>query len=464
MKYVLFVLAMLAAIPGAIFCGMSRRMLAIAMVLMFIPLLDFNSTALNFISYEFYRGTSRGMEVSLIYIIAGMLLLSFVFRKKLPPLIPDLGVKLYLAYFGICLVSACTNNNSMVVEGVTVAEVFQSDFLLSGRMLSFFELWKMLMLLLVFWAVYGYLDATSRPETIIKTLAAFGIFFFLTVVRDHYAGIYQVRSVFPHQNSFAMFLMLIGPIFLSVYLVAPKNAFRTLCALAFVCVSASILRTYSRGAILCYPIASFFAALPSLFLKIHFRKFVRLVPLLMIGTLGVLLLIPRVIERFENAPTSSGDTRKMFALTAAHVIQKNPLKGIGVNNWTLYFNTHPEDQKGEEFRESGYSETSFGIVETIYLLVAGECGIPGLVILVSWFLYYWFLALRLVFKLAGTRFFYLPTGLLGGLTGCYLQSALEWVLKQQINFMLLMVCFAILSWLNKNWRRLREESRAVRIL
>lgn len=464
MKYALFVLAILSAIPGAIFCGMSRRFLAVAMAAMFIPLLSFDSMALNFISYEFYRGTARGMEVSLIYIIAGMILLALVFQRKLPSLICDFGVWLYLAYFGICLVSACLNDHSMVVEGVMVEEVFRSDFLISGRMLSFFELWKMVMLLLVFWAVYGYLNATSRPETIVKTLAVLAIYFFLTVIRDHYAGVYQVRSVFPHQNSFALFLMLIGPIFFSVYLVAPKNAFRTLCTLAFVCVSASILRTYSRGAILCYPIASFFTALPSLLLKVNFRKFVRLVPLLMIGALGVLLLIPRVIERFENAPSSSGDTRKMFALTAAHVIQKNPLKGIGVNNWTLYFNSHPEDQKGEEFRESGYSETSFGIVETIYLLVAGECGIPGLVILVSWFLYYWFLALRLVFKLAGTRFFYLPAGLLGGLTGCYLQSALEWVLKQQINFMLLMVCFAILSWLNKNWRRLREESRVVRSL
>lgn len=52
----------------------------------------------------------------------------------------------------------------------------------------------------------------------------------------------------------------------------------------------------------------------------------------------------------------------------------------------------------------------------------------------------------------------MPAGILGGLTGCYLQSGLEWVLKQQLSFLLLMVFFATLSWMNQHWRELRAEA------
>ena len=58
--------------------------------------------------------------------------------------------------------------------------------------------------------------------------------------------------------------------------------------------------------------------------------------------------------------------------------------------------------------------------------------------------------------LRGTPFFYIPAGALGGMTGIFLQSTLEWVLKQQINFMLLITVFAFLAYLNRHYRELRE--------
>ena len=40
-------------------------------------------------------------------------------------------------------------------------------------------------------------------------------------------------------------------------------------------------------------------------------------------------------------------------------------------------------------------------------------------------------------------------GALGGLTGLYLQSALEWVLRQSINFAEPVIVFALISYLNE---------------
>ena len=60
-------------------------------------------------------------------------------------------------------------------------------------------------------------------------------------------------------------------------------------------------------------------------------------------------------------------------------------------------------------------------------------------------------------SLRRSSFFYLPAGICGALFGAYLQSTLEWILKQQINFMWLMILFAFISFLNRHGRELMEQ-------
>ena len=104
--------------------------------------------------------------------------------------------------------------------------------------------------------------------------------------------------------------------------------------------------------------------------------------------------------------------------------------------------------RGEDFRD--------GIVETVYLLVGAECGVPALLAMLLWFLWYWVSCLRLLKRLKNTRYFFLPAGLLGGLTAAYAQSCFEWVLRQQLNLICIMFLFATLSYLNTRWRWLRD--------
>lgn len=462
MKYIAFGLALIAAFPAAAVCSVSRRCLALLMGMAFVVILKFDSTALNFISYEFYRGTARGMEVSLAYIISFSVILSLLFRGRKIKLFPDFGAVLFLFYFLWSVVSAVENNNLMIVSTALVEGRNLLDFPLMGRMVSFFEIWKMVMLYIVFIAVYGFLDFSRNAKALIQSLAIVVIICFLMVVKQHVTGVYQAKGPFPHQNSMALFMMLLGPVFFSIYVNLPRSVFRMVCTFAFVCASGALFRTYSRGAMMCYPVAAGLTAALSVFCKFKPRVIMRLVPITLCGLLGVAAMMPRIIERFALAPKSSGDTRKYLAQTAANVMRTRPWTGIGVNNWSVYVNTHPEVLGDPEYRPSGASDKSVGIVETIYLLVGAECGIPGLVLLVIWLLYYWIVSFRLCFKLAGTQWFYLPAGLFGGLTGCCLQSALEWVLKQQLNFLMLMVCFAVLSWLNRNWFRLKQEELAER--
>ena len=183
------------------------------------------------------------------------------------------------------------------------------------------------------------------------------------------------------------------------------------------------------------------------------RLFRRVVPLAVVGLVGLAAMLPRIIERFESAPEASKNTRIELALCAKEMIMDEPWRGVGINNWGIKINP-PYDyaeraghvtNRGEDFMD--------GIVETVYLLVGAECGIPALVAMVVWFLYYLVLCLRLVKKLKGTPYVAIPAGLAGGLVACYLQSCLEWVLRQQMNLILLMFFFALLDHL---WKRSDE--------
>ena len=183
----------------------------------------------------------------------------------------------------------------------------------------------------------------------------------------------------------------------------------------------------------------------------------RILPIAAVGFIGLAAMLPRIIERFESAPEASKNTRVELALCAREMMADEPWRGVGIDNWGIKINPPYEYaeragrnvNRGEEFRD--------GIVETVYLLVGAECGVPALVAMLVWFFYYLFVSCRLVRKLRGTPYVAIPAGLAGGFVACYLQSCLEWVLRQQMNLILLMIFFALLDYLKANVRRLAAQ-------
>ena len=94
----------------------------------------------------------------------------------------------------------------------------------------------------------------------------------------------------------------------------------------------------------------------------------------------------------------------------------------------------------------------------MYLLVGAGCGLPALAAMLLWFGHYLALCVPLARRLAGTPYAAIPAGVAGGLVACYIQSCLEWVLRQQMNLILLMMFFALLDHLKANARSLMEET------
>lgn len=430
MKYLFFIAALIGILPATIFLLCDRRLIRWSVTMLLLPLCFYEATSITFFSHESYRGTSRGMEVSLVYIMAAVLLLVFTILRGSRKLFPDWGSRLYLLYFLLCIPSVLNAPNM---------EYY------------FLELWKMVMMHLVFMAVYYYLEFNDGDlDNLLYGVAILTIINFILVFQQYLYGVYRVSGFFAHPNSMAMFMLMTGTLAFSYSFNNRVRWKSLLFFIVFLLASIALVRSYSRGALFCYPIAGLLTFLCSLWggLSSHKMRYVLLLAPFVV--FGLLLSAPRIVERFQNAPKASGETRKSLAIAATNMMKDKSWIGVGLNNWGIVINapyTYAEHRDLDE-------DTKDGIVETIYLLVGAECGIPCLAALLAWFGYYWVSTIRLMKLLRRTRYFYIPAGLFGAFTGVFLQSALEWVLKQQLNFIWLMTLFAIVSFLNKHHREL----------
>ena len=442
MKYAVFVMAAIGTLPLAVFLSVNSVWMKYAFWCMAASMCLYQQTAINFFSNEFYHGSARGMEVSLVYLLAFTILMAFAMRGKARGGMSDAGLKLFVIYFLLCLPS-----------------LTQSDDLL----ISWLELWKMLMLLLFYSAVRTYLKSTDDVKTVVKALAIFTLMNTFFTVKGHYSGIYQPGGVFPHRNGMAMGMLLLGPVFFAGYLSTGVWSRRGLLYVAaFIGAGISTIWSYSRGAITMMPVAYGITLAAMLFeRKNTSRKLVRIMPLVVSGMLGFAVILPRIVERFTNAPEASGNTRVELAYCAFEMIKDKPWTGVGINNWSL--NMEPDHPYQEAAAATLGVELNYkGIVETVYLLVCAECGIPALLAMLAWFAWHWLLSVRLLWKLRGTEWYFVAAGLLGGLTANYAQSVLEWVLRQSLNLICLMFVFALLSYLIVDWRPPKSKTKVVK--
>ena len=118
--------------------------------------------------------------------------------------------------------------------------------------------------------------------------------------------------------------------------------------------------------------------------------------------------------------------------------------GVGLNNWGLKINP-PYRYWEDTGIKRPYDDFKSGIVETIYLLVAAECGWIGLVSLLLWFGYYYYQNIRNIKAYWDANGFFMAIGVLGALSAVYGQSCFEWILKQQTNSYEIMIIFAIIA-------------------
>ena len=395
-----------------------------------------NEYSLNFVPMPEWRGTARGYAFTAVSLFAVPLLFSMILDPRVKVRLFPPGSFFYFLYYLAILLS-----------GVNAIHMHQWGF----------EVYKMFWMYLTFLAAFNYLNGSKDLILFVYTVCSVLIILFVVGFYQKYRmGIFQIRSTFPHQNSLSLYLELFGLLALGILM--NERMSRLLFFLALFAFGGSVLLiifTYSRGGLVIY----FGGIAIVCALSILFNGFSpRRLTLMLIGLIVMLSIIgyalPRIILRFTKAPEASKNTRIELAIASKRMANDYRL-GVGANNYSEYSGVG-YDYAREHFANPSMPATRYGgLVETIYLLVAAECGWYGMVLLILWFLYYYLSVIISMFVLRKKPCSGIVIGLFGGLTCNYWHSTLEWSLKQFNNFAGQMILYALIGVIAVNRKNIK---------
>ena len=431
-KHFIFFLGLFAGVPIlAIILSSGLKYLKWGVFSLIFSIPFIHSTGIGLLGDPVYRGTSRGFEIALPDLLALSLLVSIIIRKHKLKLVPK-GTYLYFLYFSFSAISIVNAGYAMY---------------------SYYELLKMILAYIFFISIYNYIYIYKDFNTILYSFSIL-IFYNLLLMLDqkYRIGLYQPSGLFTHRNSTSMFINLIAPIFLAFLLqIRTKKTLFYFFFFTYSICALTVILALSRGAIFFFPVSSAIVASFSIAAKVTRRKVLIISIFFIIAVVGSFYAAPMVAERFENASERSKEGRIHLAKTAV-IMANDKFFGVGLNNWSLKASYPYTYTNIDELNVPNPEEYKRGIVETIYLLVAAECGWIGLVSLLCWLGYYFFQNIINIFKYKNTPVYYMPIGILAGLFAVLGQSTLEWALKQTPNFYELMVIFAIIAAMTQNYQ------------
>ena len=341
-------------------------------------------------------------------------------------------------------------DGSRGAAGVEVVEVSQH---VPEPLYSYFEILKMVRMYFYFWVLYNYFNSYERIALAIHFIPIIIIYIFAVALYQKYRlGIYQISGPLPHQNSLCMYMTILSTMMFS-QLMNEKKASILKSAFIFLMFgmgSLLVFFTLSRAGMVCYIGGCLIVLLLSYASGFEMKKFIITAVIGFGAIIAVAAMINTVLQRFETAPVQSKITRYNLAASALNMANDKFL-GIGLNNFGVKVNVpwpyskHLDKEKDKKYKE--------GLVETVYLMVAAETGWINLGVFAIFLLYYFIMNLINIFRFVNTEYQYFAIGLAGGLASIYLQSSLEWVLKQSSNFYQLMFCFAIIAAMKDIFKR-----------
>ena len=293
-------------------------------------------------------------------------------------------------------------------------------------------------------------------EWLIRGFAILALWIFIVVLKQKYLdGYFQTPGPFPHQNSMVMFIGLIGNLYFAKLMTPlrkksklnalniPSSFLRriSLDGIIFFSVSFCVFSSLSRAGLFFYGLSLILSAFLSFLSRFSMRQILLTMGFLFFGLLAGLKSYDTLVERITTAPTESSQVRILLAIAAVNMANSSPF-GVGINNFALKIN--PPYSYGSHIPRSDPNQKG-GLVETVYLMTAAEMGWTGLFIYLAWIFWYYFQNINNFFRYQRHKLLYIEIGLCSGLSAIYLQSTLEWVLRQTPNYYQLVIIFALIA-------------------
>jgi hypothetical protein len=421
--------AILGGIALACLSHRLRDLFFIALVF-YCPMIE--RLDLNFVSREWYRGTSRGFEFSILDILGISLLASAV-------LFPRRGeTRGYwpasLALIFLFFLYACGN-------------VLANDPMLFGA----FELFKMVRGIILVLAVAFYLRSERELRLLLYALAASVCYQGLLALEQRYRyGINRVPGTIDDSNSLSMFLCLTAPVLVAAVNSRLPALLKTLCAsgIALACV-AEIL-TISRAGVVILALMLTGAAACTVSYRLTPRKIVVCCFIALVAA-GVTAKSWKTLQARFGQSTLDQEYGKHhnlgrgYYLRVAVAIVGEHWFGIGLNNWSYgvsneygpklgyrFVHYRGTDKEPSDIIPSGSNvdEAQAAPAHCLFALTAGELGIPGLFLFLLMWLRWFQMAASFLWRRTPDPLRRIGVGILFGFGGIFLHSLTEWVFVQ----------------------------------
>jgi hypothetical protein len=417
----------------------------------------------NFVSKEWYRGTTCGFEVSLVDVISLSLLASCIIR-------PRLGDKRWFwpASLGLMLIyflfaSFC----------VAVAD---------PKIFGLFELSKMVRGLIVFLAAALYVRNERELRLFIWALGVTVCFQGLMAVQQRYLqGVHRVYGTVDDSNSLSMYLCTTAPVFVAVITSKFQLRLKLLGAAAISCAFIGVILTISRAGLMAIMLMLFCTAIATVSYRITLRKAL-ITLVVMIGMTGALAKAWKTVgERFandslKNEYSSKHVQNRGYYIRIAQAIAMDSWFGVGPNNWSYWVSNKYGPRLGWHFipyigtdQKPGQKvppgrdidDPQAAPAHSLAALTMGEMGLGGLVLLSLLWLRWLLMGASFLWPRTPDPMRRVGVGIFFGMCGTFFQSLTEWVFHQTpifFTFNILLGVLASLMYVRKCERRARKEA------
>lgn len=416
----------------------------------------------NFFSAAWYRGTTRGIQFSLVEILAFGLLIGCWFgprdgeRRRFWP--GSLGLMLiFLAYAGISVVA------------------------FEPRLYGAFELSRMLAALVIFLATAAYVRSKREWTLLLVALGgAVGFESFWGLKQHFITHLGRATGSFSHANSLSMYYCLAVPPLAACACAGWSRSLRWFCAFAAALGTVGLLMTLSRAGIPIFTVVVLGTILACVSWRLR-PGLIAFRTILAVGTIAVVAAFwTQIEERYAESSLRDEyfdpavDGRGVY-LRLSGMIVRDHFFGVGLNNWSYQVSRDYGLRLGYRFTNYDYLVSVYGTKDEMlfgdaYLaapahnlaaLTLGELGVPGLVIFtLVWLRWFWMGAVFLPMP-RDLPLRTMGVGIFFGICGIFGQSLTEWVYRQAPILFTFHILLGALASLAFTRRRAQIEKRAI---
>ena len=337
-------------------------------------------TDINFLSREWYRGTTRGIEVSYLDLLALVLLFSSLAmraREGIPFGRPP-GYRVLKVYF--------------IWAFLTVLIVSEP------KIFGVFELTKVFRAILVFLAVWTFMRSPDQVRLFVYVLVAIVFYETTVALYDRYVlGVHRISATLPHPNALSMYCLQIFPFMISVWFARDVSLrLRYFCLFSCVLIAGLIILTVSRTGFASLAVLTFLSLLMNVRNRWTARNIGIVVVVFAIGSAMVFKSWDSLSSRFEGTSiiteygSQEGDRGSYFRKGWPALVD-SPVFGVGLNNWSYWISNRYAGEAGyyaEVYDSTEYSSPSYfheAPAHNLYLITAVELGWIGFLLLIVLF-------------------------------------------------------------------------------